>query len=472
MNNKLYTILRTFDKIEMNRLEKYILSPYFNKNQYTTQLFGLLMKNVESKNAKELVKEDVWKILFEKEKYDDVRFRKINSDLLKLVEGYLAQQLYDENPLHQAIYLMEAVTRKKLDKLHNSTVKAAEELSKKQQYRPSGYYFYQYQIERNLYMLSDLDTQRTSKTNLEKIINNLDYFYLAEKLRYYVDILQRQSVVSHEYQLLFIDEILEHLGKQNYENVAAVSVYYQIYLTLKEPENENHFDTLMELLEKDASAFPESEANLLYKAALNYCVAKVNKGNQHFLENLFNIYIALINNKLLFIGDSFNTVVFSNIIYTALRLEKYQWAIDFVEKYQDKLPFENRESTVNFNFARIYFRMKKFDKVIPLLSVSEFPDYLMTLNAKVTLAGAYYELDELTPLYSLLESVKIYLSRHKDISPQRKELFSNFIKFTRKLTELIPRDKKAIQKLREELNNTKNITNADWLHEKLNALER
>lgn len=270
MNNKLYTILRTFNKIEMNRLEKYILSPYFNKNQYLIQLFGLLMKNVESKQEKELVKEEVWKILYQKEKYDDVRFRKLNSDLLKLVEGYLAQQLYDENPLQQAIYLMEAVTRKKLDKLHSSTVRTAQFLSDKQQYRSADYYYYQYQIERNYYKLTNFESKRDDKSNIEEIINNLDRFYLAEKLKYYLDILTRQNVISHEYEILFIEEIKEHLAKQKYTDIPPVAMYHQIYMTYIEPNDEIHFYNLRELIIKCVDNFPPDEAHSLYRIALNY----------------------------------------------------------------------------------------------------------------------------------------------------------------------------------------------------------
>ena len=131
-NSKLYSILEYFNKYEQNRLRKYLLSPYFNKNQTLVSLFEVLIKNINSKNPKELTKEIIWKKLENGTGYDDVRFRKYFSDLLKLTEGFLAQQVFEENPVVQATYLIDAVGKKKMEKLYNSTMKSARRLSSQQ----------------------------------------------------------------------------------------------------------------------------------------------------------------------------------------------------------------------------------------------------------------------------------------------------------------------------------------------------
>ncbi len=470
MNNKLYTILRTFDKIEMNRLEKYILSPYFNKNQYLIQLFGLLMKNVESKNEKELVKEEVWKILYQKEKYDDVRFRKLNSDLLKLVEGYLAQQLYDENALHQAIYLMEAVSRKKLDKLHNSTVKSAQDLSKKQQYRPANYYYYQFQIEKNYYKIRDF--QRDEKSNIEEIINNLDQFYLAEKLKYYLDILARQKLMSHEYNVLFIEEIKAYLEKVDYEAIPPVSIYYHIYLTYIYPENDEYYYKLRGLVQKNINTFPPDEAYSIYLTMLNYCIVKVNKNSIPFHEEYVDMFDELLKNKIILDQIEISPFNFRNAVIASNRLKRYEWAENFIVNYQHKLSQEIRENTVKTNLASVYFYQKKYDKVIELLQEVEFPDIISNLNAKSLLLLSYYDMEENYLLDSFIESFKVYISRHKDIAEEKKQSYLNQIKFIKKLSELLPRDKKALQKLKTELENTKNVASAVWIKAKIEELEK
>ncbi|MEY4902701.1 MAG: hypothetical protein RLZZ292_516 [Bacteroidota bacterium] len=469
---KLYTILQSFDKIELNRVEKYINSPYFNKNKALIQLFELLVKHLESKKEGELNREKVWKKIMGAEVYDDVRYRKLNSDLLKLVEGYLAQQVYDENPLHQATYLIEAVGKRKLDKLYNTTMKAARRLSEQQFFRPASYYLSQYQIERNYYELTEAEMKREDKSNVEEIINNLDKFYLAEKLRYYCSLLSRQYVVSHEYQLLFIDEIIEHIKIYKYENVTPISIYYQIYLTQTNTTNEEYYYKLKELLNKYALTFPIDEANALYVYAINYCVRQINKGNQKYLAEYFELYKELLQKEIIFIDEKLTPLSFKNIILAALRLEKYEWAENFIEKYQSKLSEEFRENAVTYNLALVYFYQKKHDKVLALLNQVEYEDITYNLGAKNMLIATYYEIDEIEPLYSLLESFRVFLNRHKNIPEQRRNNYLNLIKYTKKLTQLIPNDKKGLHKLKEDLEKEKGVASVDWLKEKIAELEK
>jgi hypothetical protein len=282
-NTKLYNILEYFDKYEHNRLYKYINSPYFNRHEAIIHLYELIKKHIFGKRTRSLEKEKVWKKIYPGEAYDDVRFRKLASDLLKLVEGFMAQKVYEENPLHKAAYLIEAVGKHKMDRLFSTAEKTARRLSGQQLQRSASFYFYQYQIERNIYeLVTHASYQRDQKTNLEKVLNNLDWFYLAEKLKYLCSIQSQQTVIAHEYKLLFIDEIIEHIEKykDTYESIPLISIYYQIYLTQAEGENEEHYYKLKELIDNFVKDFPSGEGNYIYNYALNYSIRKVNQGKR------------------------------------------------------------------------------------------------------------------------------------------------------------------------------------------------
>ncbi|MFZ4544809.1 MAG: hypothetical protein ACOYOA_12225 [Saprospiraceae bacterium] len=472
MENKLYTILRQFDKVEMNRLEKYIQSPYFNRHETIIVLFQIYKRNLDHRKEIELNKNDIWRKLQPTDKFDDVRFRKYNSDLLRLVEGYMAQQIYDENPLHQAIYLMDAVSRKKMDKLHNSTVRVSRQLSEKQPFKPANYYFYQYQIERNFYKLTDFESKRDDRSNIEEIINNLDYFYLAEKLQYYLEILTRQRVISHEYKVLFIEEILTHLEKQQYDNIPPISLYYQVFLTQKEPENEQHYFKFQELITEHIDKFPPEEAYSLYRIALNYCISKLNKGSIPFTEEYLAIYEKILKNRAILEKVELTSSSFRNTVVAAARLKRYEWAEKFIENFQDKLPLEERENTVNTNLATVYFYQRKFDQVIKLLQTAEFPDVIANFNAKTVLLMTYYELDETDLLFSFVESFKVFVSRHSNIAYEKRLDYFNLIKYVKKLTEMMPRDKKTLLEMKEEIQTNKNVASRNWLLEKVEAMSQ
>ncbi len=472
-NNKLYSTLEYFNKYEQNRLRKFLQSPYFNRNESLVQLFDQFVDHINTDSTLELLKEEVWDLLYPETTYDNVLFRKNCSDLLKLIENYLAQQAFEENPIHQATYLIEAVGRKKMEVLFKSTMRTARRLTEQQFYQSANYYLYQYQIEKNFFELTEQEHDRTARKNVEEILNNLDRFFLAEKLRYLCSVLSQQFIISHEYQVLFIDEIRNHLKKYAYQDVPPVAIYYQIYLMNIEDENEEHYYELIKLVEKYGTLFPVNEAEFIYQASLNYCIKKINQGNPKFLEEYYNLFVILLQKKMLFADGELSPWHFRNIVIAALRIGKYEWTEDFIQEYKTYLPEAMRENAVTFNLAQLYFYQKKYDKVIELLQTVDYEDFSYNLNSKVLLMTAYYEIDEIEPLFSLLDSFRTYLNRHKNIPAFRRIPYNNLIKFTRKLARIIPGDKSVIEKLKIDIKNSKegSIANIHWLKEKIAEIE-
>ena len=155
----------------------------------------------------------------------------------------------------------------------------------------------------------------------------------------------------------------------------------------------------------------------------------------------------------------------------ALRLGNYDWADRFITEYSEFLPPENRENAVTFNRATLYFYQKKFREVIEMLREVEYEELTYNLNSKNMLLLTYYELDEIDPLYSLMESFRTYLNRHKDIARKRRQSYLALIKFTKKLSRIIPGDKKEVQKVQKEMDeHPTEIASEKWLREKLTEL--
>jgi hypothetical protein len=82
----------------------------------------------------------------------------------------------------------------------------------------------------------------------------------------------------------------------------------------------------------------------------------------------------------------------------------------------------------------------------------------------------YYDTGETDALFFLFDSFRAFLNRNNDIPEARKELYRNFVSFSKKLARLTPKDEKAKQKLTFELEQTKNIASKNWLLEKLAEL--
>ncbi len=108
-------------------------------------------------------------------------------------------------------------------------MKSAKRIAESQTIKPASYYYYQYELERNIYALIGYEVQRTERSNIEYISKNLDHFYIAEKLRNYCTILSRLHLKSLDYEIPFIDQIIKHVSENNYEDIPPILIYYQIF---------------------------------------------------------------------------------------------------------------------------------------------------------------------------------------------------------------------------------------------------
>jgi hypothetical protein len=474
-NSKLYSILKAINKVEENQLRRYLLSPYFNVNESIISLFEYLTDSLQESSDEDfpLDKKSIWRVISPGEKYNDVRFRKYCSDLLKLIEGFLSQQVFEKNELYQHLFLMEAVGKRKLAKLYNGAVKKAERALEKSPYRSAQFFFNRYRYERSFFNLYEFETKRDEKSNLEEIIRNLDIFYISEKLRLYCSALSRQRILSFEYKVEFIQEILEYLAQNpEYLEQPSIAIYYQIQLIYTAPENEEHYFKLKDLLGRYSQLFPIREAQEeLYIPPINYCIRKVNQGSQVFLEELFHLYKELIEKGVFITGGQLSPWHFRNIIFVGLKLRHFDWTESFIRNYKDYLPESFRDNAVTFNLARLFWYQQRYDKVIEQLREVEYEDVTYNLGSKSMLLATYYEMEEIEALYSLLDSFRVYLNRNKDIPESRRINYKNLIKFTKKLIKIRPGDQSRLKKLKEEVIETKNVASIDWLKEKIAELE-
>ena len=450
-NNKLLSILDSFSKVELNRLKKFVESPYFNANKEIIKLNKFIYSNFEI--GFNFNKEELWAATGKTTQFDSLKLRKLFSDLLKLVEQFLAQEVYENNKLLKANFLLKSVSSKKLHKLYSSSLSNAQRTSEKSTHREANFFLYQYQREKNIYELKNSDLDRSSGSNVDQIVNNLDYFYLAEKVRYLCEIIVREKIISMDYEILFRDEIVAHLKKYKYDDVPLVSIYYHMYLTLTEDNDDNYFK-LKELLEKHIDIFPNYEAREIYTSAINYCLKKVNSGHFSFAHEFLQLNESLLEKNILADGE-LSPWKFKNICTGALQLGKFEWVENFMETYKFKLAEKYRDNAITFNTAQLYFYQKKYEKLLPILLQVEYEDFTYALSSKIFTVVTYYELGETETLISYLDSFRTYLSRKKSISEKRKKRHQNFISHVKKLVKYQHTKKYDLANLRNEISQTR-----------------
>jgi len=465
--NKTWSVLRYFDQTERKRLMKFMASPYFNQSHTMTKLCELLLRLIE-RGKPGFDRREIWGKLFPGEEYDDVNFRKYCSDLLKLLETFMAQEVLAKDQMRQKVDSLEFIVARKVEPLYSSAFRQLRDEMEGLPYHPSEHYRKQFEVERLYYLMMNYEQKVNVRANIEEMSYNLDVHYWVQKLKLHIAALSQQKTGNISYQLSFVGEIIEYLSKHTVEETPELAIYYYAFLTYHEAENTEHYFRLRRLLDQYGGLMPQKESMDMYDAAMYYCTGKLNQGNNLFLQEYFDLFDDALRKGVFVVNNEIPLWRFNNVVAVALRLGRVDWAEKFVTNNKEYIPAETRENTFSFNLARVYRYQRKFDKVLELLQNVEYEYFGYNLISKVILLVTYYELDAYDTLSSFIESFRVFLNRNKQIPTQPRKAHLNLIKFVRRLTRIPPGDKAAVAKLREEIVREKASTvNHEWLLEKL-----
>ncbi|MBK9254159.1 MAG: hypothetical protein IPM42_01590 [Saprospiraceae bacterium] len=476
---KIVAALSALNVYELNSFKKFVQSPYFNVNQNIVLYLDLLEGQLRKKEKEpELSDQKYWEIIFKPLPYNELKFNKLNSDLVKLFEQFIAQQEFDKMPSFNINLKLEGLRKKNIDKLYNGVIGEVQRLEKIELNKSADYYLHKYLIEKTLFNLTNENEKKTSKTeilrelNIPAISRNLDYFYVAEKLKYYCTLLSWQKMYNLDIQMDHMDFVFSLSETENFQKIPPIAIYSKIHDTFIEREKEEHYIKLKELISQHIHLFPPTEMREIYYTAISYCIEQVNKGNLKFHIETYIIYKEALDSNVLLVDNALSPSDFRNIVAAALRVSEYDWVEYFIHDYAIYLEEKSRNNAVHFNMARLDFYRKNYRKVIEHLQKVNYEDVWYNLGSKTLLISSYYELDEFDALESLLQAFRMYIDREKSLTKDRKTAYLNLIKYTKSLIRISPKDKVKIQILKESINDEKTVAVKPWLLEKIAELEK
>lgn len=470
-NSHLVAILKTFNKKEIRELRKWLRSPVHNQREDVMLLFDYLTTGNHLNNEKQLEKERIYSRLFKGEtSFDDAKMRQVIHFLLKEVEEFLIYYELNEDAVRSKMALASVYRKRKLNKAFQKTIRQLRDLQENTSYRNGHFIRNEYLIEQEEYQfLSDQMQVRNKSLGLQEVSDALDNTYFADKLRQSCLMLAHQAVHKAGYTIGLLDDVLKYVEENQFYEYPAIGIYYYGYKSIVDKNTPEHFLSLKKQIQEHGHLFPHAEARDIFLMAINYCIGKMNAGEESFVREAFELYSQGFEEGILLENGIVSRWTFLNVVLIALRLKEFNWAKHFITDYQQHLKEEHRENFVHYSTARLHFEKKDYTAAMRLLMQFEYNDILINLNAKSMLMKMFYEQDELDALESLLESMRTYMQR-KTIMSYHKSNYKNIIRFTKKLVRTNPYNKKDIEKLEDEIKEANPLTERKWLLEQLEAL--
>ncbi|MFK7808844.1 MAG: hypothetical protein AB8F74_13655 [Saprospiraceae bacterium] len=454
---KVFKVLHKLEKPKITRFQQYLNSPYFNRRKDVI----LLLEAWLGGNRKRQRPEAYWSAIYDLETFEKSKWHLLTSRLFKLLESFLITEELQEHPATRQFYLVKAYRKLQEEQLFEKAVADTGKALEKQAFRNMNYWQYQHNLsyEKYDYIIS---ANRKVKSNLQEVTEYFDTYFLSTKLRQACYALSRSIIKQESYNIRLVDEAIEEVERNfTHLKVPAIAVYYYCYKAISTEENEPYFKQLREAMEKYQQFFPPSEMRDIYTVAINYSIRKLNTGNPIFIKEAFELYQLSLAQGYLFEDGIMLESTYVNIVMLASKLKKYDWAVSFITDQQSHLKEAVRDSLYRFSLGKIYYEKGLLEKSLKELVLVDTKASFIFLGARVLQLKIYYELDEIDPLESLLESLRVYLQRSKDLA-YRKAHYSNILSFTKRLLQLPAMSKKEKLAFQEQVEETVVLGEKEW----------
>jgi hypothetical protein len=457
-NPQVFQLISRLTKTERYQIDKYLRSPFVTSRRDIPELYQRLVRLAEKKqpfpDRKQLFEQ-----LYPDKPFKDTVLRNCMSDLKKHIEAFLVRVIEEEDPVDQKLQLAEAYRRKNLTKAFFQHIHQAERQLQKETYRNPDYFrrLLDCQTAKTTYLTQ---TKRTEELELQLISDTIDQQFLLQKLRHACTLLTHQRVYQKQYRFGLLQFLLGHIEEEGFLEIPSIALYYYCYQFLSHDRLDDFYRFQRSIFDH-ASLFPPEEMRDLYLLAINFCIRKLNAGDESFASSGLDLYRQALKAGLLLENGRLSRFTFNNIVAFAMRSNALDWLDEFLEDYESYLEPRYRESTIRFNQARLAYVRKDYDRSAYLLQTTNFKDLVNSLIAKTTLLKIYYEQHEWDVLENQIERFKNFI-RRRELSDYHQQNYRNILRYLQRLTRLLPGDKEEKDALRREVQESDILSEKEW----------
>jgi len=465
--SKLLDLLRTLSARQTARLEEYLASPFFNKNEELLAFYRFLKGFAPDFRQEGLDKKNVLEKGIPGVSLDPRRLAYLMSDLLKLAEGFLTVEiLLEDTPLTNRT-LLEIYFGKELTKHYHGIMEKAERQLEEYPFRNAEFYYLQFQLRQLEYLHSD-QSQRTYNPFLQNAANALDAFYLVEKLRLSCAMVNLAQLINVEYDLRWTGEVLQIAERSPEFQTPVIQVYLSLFRMLKHPETPDYYFDAKEQLFAHSQKLDKAELTRLSGALFNFCSRRINRYNDPvFWKEYLEVGKFLLREELILEEGRLSPWLYKNLVTAGLQLRDLEWTHAFIQEYRDRLPETYQEPLYEYNLAHYFYHLGQYDEAQRTLMQVEFRDVFLAVTTRSLLIKIFYETGQTELLFSHLEAFRIFIIRNKLLPGQIRKQVQQFLDFTRKLARIERFEAEKLPALAEQLPDASNILHRDWLVEKI-----
>jgi len=475
LKSNLIEAFKTFTPKEMKEFGEFVNSPYFNKNKNVKKLYDIIKKYYPSLDSDKLDKEKVFEKIYSDEKYKDSTMRLLMFYLYEVVEKFFAHNRVANNEVVFKEYVVKELLGRDLYKDFEKTIKQVLQKLDEGNTQDVDYYMDKFTFEHEyLTYLCTVQNEQydkfMNKESIEKVFNNLTYYYLIRVFKFYSVVLTTQTLYNTNVETHLFENIMNSYDAELFKYVPMINIYYNAVMCLLKPEEEKYYFSLKKLVIENTNNIKEDLADL-YINLENYCTRKTRAGNPDFYKENLEILKREIDLGLYRANGYMSPSFYKSTVVVGMEQKEYNWVKKFIEKYRFELDKKNMYAVYNYCHAYVAESEGKYESGLEYLAKVKTDELYLKIDIKVLQCKLFFMLNWQLPLSSLLETFKRTLTNNKMIPEKRKILYLKFIKYLNKLNNLKDNpDENRIIDAREEIIKDDFFAQKNWIVKRVNEL--
>jgi len=485
LNEKIITILKTFNEEQIKDFKKFIASPYFSRGRNFEKYFSSLMKFYPGFN---IDKEKFFKSYFGKK--DDAEgkqskiLRTLNYDFAKLLDDYIAVDTMKNLKFYNNYLLLEGYSYRGLfgfaDEKMNEVAEAKEDLD-------SGFV-----KELQMLLLKNLEGHFKNQTNKNSeiygVVEDQSELLITLLFSYSIHLLNSIKVNANSFIISKKTEqlslLLNSFDFENFLNNLRTDFpdYKKIKLSivlicilLGNKKFENYYKKLNGL-------FMDAYDELDLRDKLNYFMQVLNYYTSHQSEEVIRLKFELVKSalekKLFPNGEmkNLNPGPYKMFLLAGLHAMELEWTDEYIKEFSQKIIPEDRENMLHYSHAYIEHYRGNFLKSLEFISKFKFEHEVYTHDMKLMQLKNYYELAKQSESYLenlnyAIDAFAHFLVENKKVTEAYKASGKSFIAGMRLLIKLrFGSAKRKKEEIKFDLEKFKSETNNLWLMSKINEM--
>lgn len=434
--SKLFQLIKILKREEFKQLKKFLASPFFNTNMQVIALYNYIDSYYPDFENRKLDKEHAFQVVFPMlKKYDSKKIGNVMSKMNTLLYDYMAQLELQQNPIKKRKLRLSAFeSRSNYDFFIKEAKKLDMELTK---VVPKESTFYLEKFLLNLKVFFHPNTYKHGKIveSLQASMRNLDTYYSLMKLQLSCEMRFREARLAENHPIKFLNFALKEAKRLSQLTLFKV---YLFTFNLIEKGNDKSFQILKSYFLEISEKLPPTDSLMIITQLINHSVKMLNSGEQNYFKESFELYKYGISKGIIFSDEKMTDTTFTNIVMIAIKSNEFDWALEFIGRYNKYLEQEVQTPARVFCLAYVSFNKEEFDETVETILNYNFKQVIYKIRAKMLLLRAIYEqftFDE--SQYRLLlyqaQSFEKLVRRNKE---KLKLKTIGYIKFTRLLKQI------------------------------------